>query len=175
MNKVSELKQHNVLNIQDILRAQDITRWNMVNTSRTQSLAEHTFNVVTIARSIANKLGMDDIKIMKYAFDHDLDEVNTGDIPSPTKEKLKIKDCYAGKNKSECSSREIAIVAIADLIEAVWFINTHGLGRHAAIVADNLIDRLNRRIALYASTDKALQDAVGETIGEIEHGDFISE
>lgn len=171
-NKVTELKNHNALNIQDILRAQDIARWTIVNISRPQSLAEHTFNVVAIARAIATYAGVEDTNIIKYALDHDLDEIITGDIPTPAKETMKIRDQYAGKSKDACSQKEIAIVMIADLIEAVNYLNVHALGRHAVQVQDNLIDRLNSRIALYCAMDRKLQNAIGQVIADINEGKF---
>lgn len=167
--------KHKALNIQDILRAEDIKRWTIICTTKQQSLAEHTFNVIAISRAICKKLGVTDILVMKYAFDHDLDEILTGDIPTPAKDTLKLPDMYCGGSKEECTVSEIAIVGLADMIEALRFINVHGLGRLAAQVMDGLIDRLNQRIALYAFTIPGLEEAVGEVIDDIEHGDFIGE
>lgn len=172
---VTDIKEFNILNVQDILRAQHVHRWTIVNTSRPQNLAEHTFGVVAIARAIAREYGIDDINIMKYAFDHDLDEILSGDIPTPAKDRLGIRDDYKGKNKEKCSNEEIAIVAIADVMEAVYYLNEHGLGQHASKVMDGMIDRLNQRIALYAGTNRKLQDAMGKVVGMINSGDFVNE
>lgn len=167
------IKDFAVLNIQDILRAQDVTRWGIINCSRRQSLAEHTFNVVALARDLANRLGVPDDKIIKYAFDHDLDEILTGDIPTPAKERLNIRDNYAGRSRDKCATIDVAIVSVCDLIEAIWYINVHGLGRKAANVVDNLTDRLNSRINLYSMTNPSFGDKVGELINDIEFGEYV--
>lgn len=169
------VKTEDFLGVQDLLRAQDIKRWTIVNMSRQQSLAEHIYNVVVIARAIAKELNIQDSFIIKYALDHDLDEVYTGDIPSPAKEKLGVRDHYAGKARGNCNAREVQIVLVADLIEAVAFANTHGLGRHAALVVDRLIDRLNQRISLYTSADGRFQAAIGQVISDMEHGEHYGE
>ena len=125
-----------MLKIQDILRAQDIKRWTIVRTVRQQSLAEHTFNVVMIARAIAKKAKLSDASIIKYALEHDLDEILTGDIPSPTKRRaaaagldLKLLE-NRGQNKPKNNTVH-EVVKAADLIENLWFLHEHGVGRHA--------------------------------------------
>ncbi len=167
------MKEYNRLQIQDILRAQDVKRWTIVNATRQQSLAEHTFNVIAIARSIAANMGIADEKIIKYAFDHDLDEILTGDVPTPAKDRMDyVVDDYAGKSSDNCTPLDKSVVMIADTIEAVWFINTNGMGRHAVDVCNYLIDKLNSRIALHASTHKRLEEAVGKVIRDINEGEF---
>lgn len=170
--KVTELKDYCVLNLQDILRAQDINRWTIVNVSRQQSLAEHTFNVIAIARTLAKYVGIDDVNVIKYAFDHDLDEILTGDVPTPAKEKMGIADQYVGKSKDRCDSLEMSIVMLADSIEAIWYINVHGLGRHSIQVADYIIDKLNQRVALLSATNRKIEEAVGKVIADINTGEF---
>ncbi len=169
---IDNIKNYAIMNLQDILRAQDIERWTIVNVVRKQSLAEHTFNVIAIARSLARYVGIRDENIMKYAFDHDLDEILTGDIPTPAKEMLKTKDAYIGKSRSRCDSIELAIVSLADSIEAIWYINIHGLGRHSVQVCDYLIDKLNKRVALYSSMSSKLEEAVGKVVRDINEGEF---
>ncbi len=166
------MKEHNRLQIQDILRAQDVKRWTIVNTVRQQSLAEHTFNVIAIARAIARHMGVPDEKIIKYAFDHDLDEILTGDTPTPAKERAMIPDEYAGKSSDGCDSVDRSIVLIADTIEAVWYININGVGRHAVAACDYLIDKLNERIALHTSAHKGMEEAIGKVIRDINEGEF---
>ena len=160
------------LRIQDILRSQSVKRWTIVETMRPQNLAEHTFNVVAIARAMAKIIGVDDTNIMKYAFDHDLDEILTGDIPTPAKDMMGTADQYEGKSKDECGTTEIAIVRLADIIEAIWYINIFGLGRHAVQVCDYLIDKLNQRVALYSSADPRIEKAVGQVVADINDGKF---
>ena len=93
-----------------------------------------------IARAIAKEMGIDDAQIIKYALEHDLDEVLSGDIPSPAKKMFGLKVPQGGKNNADCVNKQI--VKMADLIEAVWFIKEAGIGRHADIVAGRLDDEL---------------------------------
>ncbi len=171
----NKLDNYKALNIQDILRAEDIKRWTIIKHTGQQSLAEHTFNVVAISRDICRRMSMPDMDVMKYAFDHDLDEILTGDIPTPAKESLKLPDCYNGGSKESCTSAGVAIVNLADIIEALRFINVHGLGRLSAQVMDGLIIRLNQKIALYSTAIPGLEKAIGELIDDIEHGEFAGE
>lgn len=131
------------LKLRDILRAQNVKRWIIVNTSRNQSLADHTFNVIAITRELCRKLGVEDANCIKYAFDHDLDEILTGDIPTPAKKRLGIDSGYSGKSKNECSDFEVAIVKMADVIEAILFVEENGVGQHASEVMGYLRDKFD--------------------------------
>ncbi len=166
------LKNYRPLNIQDILRAEDVKRWTIVNVTRPQSLAEHTFNVIAISRDLCSRLGIGDIQVMKYAFDHDLDEILTGDIPTPAKEMMKIRDCYVGKSREACSALDIAIVKVSDVIEAIRYVNINGLGRHSSQVVDYLVDKLNTKIHLSSIVHPNFERCVGELINDIENGEF---
>lgn len=136
------MKHFNALDLHDILCAQDVKRWTIIPMGRQQNLAEHTFNVVAISRAIARLLDMDDVNVMKYAFDHDLDEVIGGDIPTTAKEEFGIGICYGGKGKGKCTAKEIAIVKLADTIEASWYIDHYGIGPRAYEAGNNCLNRL---------------------------------
>jgi HD superfamily phosphodiesterase len=163
------------MEIQDIMLAQDVKRWTIVRTIRDQSLAEHTFNVTMIARAIARKLNIDDCRIIKYALDHDLDEILTGDIPTPAKARLKISTSYDGKSFKECDSRESSIVAMADIIEAIAFITDNQVGRHAHTVGDYLMDRFQNRCNLIGAMDPALVEACNSVVKDLLSGKYEAE
>lgn len=81
--------------IKDLLRAESVTRWHTVPTVRDQSLAEHQWNVCMISVSLALRMGLDDetiSEIRDHALVHDIDEIRTGDMPSPHKEALKKRE-----------------------------------------------------------------------------------
>lgn len=141
------MNQYNAFDIYDILNSSAIKRWTTVDTSRQQSLAEHTFNVIAIARAIAKALRISDKNITKYAFDHDLDELISGDLPTPAKEYLGIKSYYGGVSKSRCSEDDIMVVGIADKIEAAWFCTHFVIGPKGNAVEKNVFDRLNDALA----------------------------
>jgi hypothetical protein len=159
----------NMLPIRDILRAQDVKRWTIVRTSVQQSLAEHTFNVVMIARSIAVQMDLSDQEVndvVYCALGHDLDEILDGDIPSPVKEK---NPGMFPRKKGDWPDRVIQIVKAADLIEAHWFIKDAGQGRHADQVKGNALARMKR---YFAHCDKEVSKAAYNINLTISTGEF---
>ncbi len=64
-----------------------VPRWTIIRTNRYQSVATHSYYVILysaqIAQCIAWEGPMD--SLLLYAINHDLDEIITGDIPSPYK------------------------------------------------------------------------------------------
>jgi len=163
------------LRLRDILRAQNVKRWVIVNTSRNQSLADHTFNVIAITRELCNKLGKEDSNCIKYAFDHDLDEILTGDIPTPAKQRLGIdtSEQYEGKGKLACNDEEIAIVKIADILEAILFIEENGVGQHASEVMEYLRIKLVKLISVHNEQCDGLGTATYEILNEIHSGEYV--
>jgi len=135
-----------MLTLKQILRASHVRRWNIVATSRDQSVAEHSFNVCMIARALCKRLNMDDDKIIKAALEHDLDEVVFGDIPSPMKAKL-MKDGidvnkYVGNEMRELDMLQQKVLKTADLLDAYLFLKDHGVGSHATDVVNEVYNRL---------------------------------
>lgn len=157
------------MNIADILRAQHINRWTIVNVSRPQSIAEHTFNVMAIAGKIAESLFCLDensaavTSVTSAAFKHDLDEIFTGDIPTPAKEKLGMSTDHHGSDVAE-------IVKAADILEALLYITDHGIGRHADQVKEYLEEKL-LGFLLECHTFH-LRDTVGIIRYEIENREY---
>lgn len=142
-----------MLTLNEILRASHVHRWNIVATSRDQSVAEHSFNVCMIARHMCKKMDIDDTNITKAALEHDLDEVIFGDIPSPMKAKL-LRDgvdinSYVGNKMRELTDQEEAILKTADLLDAALFLRDHAVGKHAYNVLIEVKDRLDDRIRKY--------------------------
>lgn len=74
----------------------EIKRWNGVRTIKSESVAEHTFQVCLISRLISEELIEDNdslkLKIATKALLHDYDETFTGDIPHPLKHKSSNSD-----------------------------------------------------------------------------------
>ncbi len=130
------------MNIQDIYRAHHVDRWQIVNVSRTQSLAEHSFNVAMIAREIAVRIGLTShlADITEWALIHDLPEIATGDIASPLKvymrnlgdggdgvEKLesRISEEYRVTKRLVRESVVNDIVKLADLIDGIRYLELY--------------------------------------------------
>jgi len=100
------------------MRASIIPRWAIIRMSRTQSVAEHSFNVAMITRAILSNFimeTMDDNEIIVAALDHDWkEEIYTGDIPSPAK--VDHEQPVGTGNK---------VIKLADMIEAYVFAEAH--------------------------------------------------
>ena len=158
-----------MLQIRDVLRAQDVNRWTIVRTSKQQSLAEHTFNVVMIARSIATQMGLPNREVTDVvycALAHDLDEILDGDIPSPVKEK---NPSLFPRKTGDWPDQTYQIMKAADLLEAHWFISDAGQGRHADQVVGDALARLK---SFLANCDKDVSKAAWVIKAAIHTGSF---
>ena len=140
-----------IMKINDILRAQHVKRFHIVHTAKHQSIAEHSFNVAMIGREIAIELGYSKgavEMVMLSALFHDLDEVITGDIPTPTKRRAKDKGVDLNDSGVEVpyyygDIQNISkIVKAADYMEAAWFLGENKIGRHAESVENDIIDKM---------------------------------
>lgn len=134
------------LTIHEILRSNHVMRWNIVNTSRSQSVAEHQYNVCMIARHICSVVNIPDERVIKAALEHDLDEVRFGDIPSPTKEMLKHRgvDINAMMNhiSRDLTYDEQTVLKVADMLDAILFLRDHAIGARAKTILEHLFDKL---------------------------------
>ena len=183
------------LTLSEQLRASHVKRWHIVNTSRVQTLAEHSFNVSVIAGSLAARLrwpGLlvyeSKLNLLNWALTHDLIEVKTGDIPTPTK---KVLSEVSGTNILEQMESKVDyeammlyrqirntdieyIVKVADLLEALNFLADHAVGAHAISVYDllekeleELVDDLSQGMPEATNTFRDLQRVVREIREEI--------
>ena len=139
------------MKINNILRASGVTRWHIVRTVRPQSLAEHTFDVVMIARAIAKIAGIDDYERIKAALLHDLDEIVTGDIPTPTKERARengweLNDLYKSITGREISEDETLIIQLADKLADLYWLWLHALGPHSNAAYEEMAETYNEFI-----------------------------
>jgi len=136
------------------LRAHLVPRWAVVKTSRTQSVAEHSYNVAVIARKICSILALDDRdvnEVIVEALLHDTDEVYTSDIPSPAK----IHTVVDGE--SVCTEKD-PIVKLADYIEAFVFIrdNNDDTPEVYRWVNYNLREAINKYAKILKISDQIL-------------------
>ena len=127
----------------DTLRAQNVIRWHIVNLGgRNQTLADHTFGVMVIALELARRLNhvfMDWDKfqgrLLEYCLFHDIHEVIEGDIPTPTKRRYGIEEC-----DDDAPPLILAIVTVADRLEALFTLHDNATGVHAKQVLDKFGD-----------------------------------
>lgn len=80
----------------ETLRLANVKRWGIVEMSRDQSVAEHTCNVMMIAQSLVTEYNKmiapedmistaQQLTLLRACLTHDLPEIYSGDIPTPTK------------------------------------------------------------------------------------------
>lgn len=140
--------RNKIMTLRQKLRASVVKRWHIVDTCKSQSVAEHSFNVCLIAQEICklcNKEYLASGAIM-YALHHDIGEVITGDIPSPTKRYYNIRDEI---DKNVFDPLAVApsdfvsdVVKLADLIDAVIFLQLYGADKHSGIVRKEIINQI---------------------------------
>lgn len=134
-----------MLKLHEILRASVVKRWGIVNVVRTQSIAEHSYNVCMIVRCLCKLLDKDDVEVMKAALSHDLDEVIYGDIPSPMKQRMLIDGVDLNKYMSKERPLDMEmkqLLKLADLLESIIFLQDHSIGKHAEEVQEEIATRL---------------------------------
>ena len=75
-----------------ISRLKNITRWNLMRNTRTESVAEHSYIVSIIAHALAlisrevfNNGEINPERVAIIALFHDSTEIFTGDMPTPVK------------------------------------------------------------------------------------------
>jgi 5'-deoxynucleotidase YfbR-like HD superfamily hydrolase len=145
-------EKHYPLTLREKLRTSSVKRWHIVAVVREQNVAEHSFNVCLIAEEIARILGVPEKleAVRKHAIHHDIPEVITGDLPTTIKKtySLEGKDFdYILDPDSEPQSKIVAwIVKLADIIEAVLYLQQYGAGSHAHRVRESLVNRVNTMV-----------------------------
>lgn len=151
----------------DFLRASYTKRWTIVNTSRQQTIAEHSFNVAIISSRLSELFDWNGLmhhseamRLQSWSLLHDIVEIYTGDMPTPFKRALERHGAnilaaeedflkkYGGMARDAESKEYGMIVKFGDLLEAIWFLKDHGIGEHAKQVLSGLYDNL------YDMTDK---------------------
>ncbi len=179
----------------DVLRAADVKRWQIVATLRPQSVAEHTYGVMVLAMELVNRIhwgqrtyrDLDDAMkyreimdgVLRAALVHDMPEVVMGDIPTPVKDVLKIRDKIEEVESSmsfndlisgDFKPEVLDIIQQADLLEAVWFMYQHrSHTEHSQSVYEKLRDKLKR----WPHAEELFQDLIDHV--PVELNDFYDE
>ena len=122
--------------IEAVMRFHAVKRWHMIDTTRQQTLAEHSANVAVLAFYIAvTAPGMffgGASHVAAYALLHDMAEVFTGDIPSHTKTELRgvqqlEDDTLPSLFRVEHSPNVRILTKMCDLADGIRFIRLHGV------------------------------------------------
>lgn len=131
----------------DLLTLSHVPRWAIIDTNRQQNVGEHSFRVMVIAYSITqwiNAFMGDKVecgKVLEEALIHDIEEAISGDIPTPFKKKN-------GLSKKGHVTLESQIVKVADIAEAVIFLDRYGV--RSAKIQEGLSDDLKVEIKALA-------------------------
>jgi 5'-deoxynucleotidase YfbR-like HD superfamily hydrolase len=119
-----------------VMKMSNLKRWGIIEMSRDQSVAEHSYNVAIISGYLARAIdrNSEDYRYIeedcvKWALCHDLTELLTGDIPTPMKtflngaildmEKVQCPEYTHMKNSFDAAVMEV--VKTADYIEAIQY------------------------------------------------------
>ncbi len=111
----------------DIRTLSHVPRWAIIRTEQQQSVAEHSYYVALYAAMIYDMIDApqcDAEEVLWHALVHDIDELVTGDIPSPVKNGIEAPDAHvlAGIGPATTNKEVLKIVKLADILEAVMFI-----------------------------------------------------
>lgn len=134
----------------NLFRSGGTKRWTIVQMQRQQTLAEHHAIVASLVLQLCNELDMYQTNfrliLVEHALSHDLQEVVTGDLPTPGKAALGAAVGQAINNAEDVIRKDMGIHHIlitdqqknilraADNLEALWFCGTHlqdGVGLEA--------------------------------------------
>lgn len=164
---------------EEVMRLSSIKRWGIVEMSRPQSVAEHSYNVAMIAAYIVDKLPSD-MKpaslreiVVNWSLVHDLPELVTGDIPTPVKEEIRESLNKAEANlfpeitrqKESLSKLARVVCKQADLIEAIQFANKFCIDSRKKEIIDEMKWNLDEITTDMPEIDVAI--ALDKVIGEI--------
>ena len=162
------------ISIKDRLRLSSVKRWHMLDTTRVQTVADHSYGVAVIAREIWSAIpdavggsGSCTLAVVLcMALDHDVEEIFTGDCHNPRKLDVdefaeKFKRCWIS---SDLSRR---IVKLADLVEARQTIMQIGADGYAINIKWSYcrcigwaVDHFCDGLKLHPATDEAVIKAL---------------
>lgn len=140
--------------IETVMRFHAVKRWHMIDTTRQQTLAEHSANVAALAFGISATCPEayfgSPKELLAAALFHDMEEVFVGDIPSHTKpylqpdlEKLEVRllprvwQIHAGSRDAKY------LIKLCDLADGIRFIRLHGVDVTARHAREGLEEQLS--------------------------------
>ena len=108
----------------NLFKLSHIPRWVVIDCTKTQSVADHSFRVEVIAIYLIDKLKLplDEGKVVLDIIVHDISEAETGDIPSTYKK--------TNQELQASDSMEHCLIRLADTIEANIFLQRYVLRPH---------------------------------------------
>jgi hypothetical protein len=138
-----------------IIRFSAVKRWHMIDTTRVQTLSDHSAAVALLVYSVAarapDQYFGDPCHAGMAALLHDLPEVFTGDIPSHSKRFVHGLDTLEAQVTPQIFKLGIGIelrllIKLCDLSESIWFITRHGVDCTAEHARSGLIQQLELKV-----------------------------
>lgn len=170
MSKSSHLAFPQFPETEAVIRLQAVKRWHMIETTRTQTLAEHTANVALLAWSIARTSPgayFQSNTALIGALLHDLGETFMGDIPTHTKRAIgkEIVDSVESGVLPETYSLaldqvtldEHLLIKLCDLADGIRFIRLYGIDGTARHAQEGLEEQLTAKMH---EADQSWSDAI---------------
>lgn len=141
--------------LETVMRLHAVKRWHMIDTTRQQTLAEHSANVAMLALMIARtfpQIFQNSCRIAAFALTHDIPEAFTGDIPTHTKRHLSGLDELEARItppvfQTEIDKNGMALVKLCDLADGIRFIRLHGVDLTARHARDGLAGQFHSKLA----------------------------
>ncbi len=131
------------------LRLVDVARWNMVRTTRAQSVMEHSAAVAFIAARLATKVGLCPKTAAYWGLLHDIDESVTGDVPSHVKRAVKragVDMNTLGDTFDPVPEEYRPIIKMADKLEGLFWLSEYKTGSHTEWVLTDIISNYSRAL-----------------------------
>lgn len=146
----------------DMLALSTVGRWTIVDMSRKQSVAEHSYRVWVLAQDLYDVMFPIDHNTFEqratndWALIHDVDEVYTGDIPTTVKTILeelspgitdRLKERVLRDRLPAVMERQRGLkgtlpsylVKIADTVEAILYLREYGVNPYKRVEVENTL------------------------------------
>lgn len=107
-----------------------VRRWAIVPTITSQTLTDHSYYVALYATQICGMLDLPvTTALLVHCLVHDMDELTTGDIPTPAKQYMNAPTPICDGSREFLPLVYKRVVKVADLLDATLFlIDEQGLG-----------------------------------------------
>jgi len=146
-----------------VMRMSAVKRWHMIDTTRTQNLAEHTANVALLSWLIAHSaptIFFNPTQVLLSAMVHDLGEAFLGDTPTHSKALIgkdlinriesSILPAVYSAQIAEKDSPEAQLLKMCDLADGIRFVRLHGVDMTATHAQEGLEQQLSRLFTITA-------------------------